>query len=75
MLQNFLDRSEQKTCACLSPNRKTCHKGAHFILKITDNINIPVGLAVRICGGYPQGPGSTPGLVNLLIFQMIFSSY
>ena len=42
--------------------------------KNTENINIPVGLAIRISGSHPQGPGSTPGLGNLLIFQLIFSS-
>ena len=36
--------------------------------KNTDKIDIPVGLAFRICGSHPQGPGSTPGLENLLIF-------
>ena len=36
--------------------------------KNTNKIAIPVGLAVRICGSQPQGPGSTPGLENLLIF-------
>ena len=25
MLKNFMNRSEQKTCACLSSNTKTCH--------------------------------------------------
>ena len=30
--------------------------------------HIPVGLAVRICGFHPQGPGWTPGLGNLLLF-------
>ena len=33
----------------------------HEALEILIN-NIPVGLAVRICGFHPQGPGSTPGL-------------
>ena len=28
--------------------------------------NIPVGLAVRVCGFHPQGPGSTPGLGNFV---------
>ena len=42
--------------------------------KKTDNIIIPVGVAVRICSSHPQGPSSTPGL-DLLIFQLIFSSY
>ena len=27
-----------------------------------DTWTLPVGLAVRICGFHPQGPGSTPGL-------------
>ena len=39
-----------------------------FEKKNTDNINIPVGLAVRISGAHPQGLGSTPGLGNLLVF-------
>ena len=29
---------------------------------------VPVGLAVRICGFHPQGPGSTPGLGIFLNF-------
>ena len=71
-----MNRSEQKTCACLSSNRKTCQLGAHCIRKKnTDNSNMPVGLAVRICSSQPQGPGSTPGLGNLIIFQLIFSSF
>ena len=43
--------------------------------KNTDKIVIPVGLAVRICGSHPQGSGSSRGLGNLSIFQLIFSSY
>ena len=38
--------------------------------KNSDTIIIAVGLAVRICGSRPQGPGSTPGLqkpINFLI--------
>ena len=51
MLQNFLDRSEQKTCACLSSNRKTCQLGAHvFEKKVTFNLDNAVGLAIRNCG-------------------------
>ena len=71
-----MNRSEQKTCACLSSNRKTCQLGANCIRKKnTDNIKIPVGLAVRICSSHPQGPSSTHGLGNLLMFQLTFSSY
>ena len=43
--------------------------------KNTAKIVIPVCLAVRICGSHPQGSGSSRGLGNLLIFQLIFSSY
>ena len=43
--------------------------------KNTDKIDIPVGLAVRICGSNPQGSGSSRGLGKLSIFQLIFSSY
>ena len=51
LLKNFKNRSEQKTCACLSSNRRTCHLGAHCIRKkITFNLDNAVGLAVRICG-------------------------
>ena len=42
--------------------------------KKTINIKIPVGLAGRICGSHQQYTGSTRGLGNLLIFQLIFSS-
>ena len=64
-----MDRSYLKTCACLSLNGKTCQSGVHFIgTKISTHDHIPVGLAVRICGFHPQGPGSTPGLGNLLLF-------
>ena len=46
-----MNRSGQKTCACLSSNRKTCQLGAHCIRKkITFNLDIALGLAVRICG-------------------------
>ena len=69
MFKNFMNRSEQKTSACLSSNRKTCQLGAHFILKkITTNLYIPVGLVFRISGSHPQDPGSTPGLGNILIY-------
>ena len=37
----------------------------HEALEILIN-NISVGLAVRICGSHPQGPGSTPGLGNFV---------
>ena len=37
----------------------------HEALEILIN-NVPVGLAVRICGSHPQGPGSTPGLGNFV---------
>ena len=37
----------------------------HEALEIFINY-IPVGLAVRICGFHPQGPGSTPGLENFV---------
>ena len=54
-------------------------KGAINALRIfeknTDKIVFPVGLAVRICGSHPQGSGSSRGLGNLSIFQLIFSSY
>ena len=43
--------------------QKTATK--HEALEILIN-NIPVGLAVRICGFHPQGPGSTPGLGNFV---------
>ena len=43
--------------------------------KNTMNINIPVGLAVRISGSNPQGPGSTPGLGVLLAFYLNFSPF
>ena len=33
------------------------HEALEILIK-----NIPVGLAVRICGFHPQGPGSTLGL-------------
>ena len=39
-----------------------------FEKKNTDNIDIPVVLAVRICSSHPRGPGSTPALGNLLNF-------
>ena len=46
-----MNRSGQKTCACLSSNRKSCQLGAHCIQKkITFNLDIALGLAVRICG-------------------------
>ena len=46
-----MNRSGQKTCACLSSNRKTCQLGSHCIRKkITFKFDIAVGLAVRICG-------------------------
>ena len=40
--------------------------------KKTDNINIPVVLAVRICSSHPREPGSTPALGNLLNFLIDF---
>ena len=40
-----------------------------FEKRNSDNIIIAVGLAVRICDSRLQGPGSTPGLENLLIFD------
>ena len=48
--------------------------GVHFIgKKIRTHDHIPIGLAVRICGLHPQGPGSTTGLGNLLLFcKLIF---
>ena len=45
------------------PSAQTTTK--HEALEIDIN-NIPVGLAVRICGFHPQGPGSTPGLENFV---------
>ena len=46
-----MNRSGQKTCACLSSKRKTCQLGAHCIRKkITFKFDIAVGLAVRIFG-------------------------
>ena len=41
------------------PSAQTTTK--HEALEIDIN-NIPVGLAVRICGSHPQGPGWTPGV-------------
>ena len=46
-----------------------------FEKKNTININIPVGLAVKISGSNPQGSGSTPGLGSLLAFYLIFSPF
>ena len=43
--------------------QKTATK--HEALEILINM-IPVGLAVRICGIHPQGPGSIPGLGNFV---------
>ena len=61
-----MNRSEQKTCANLFSNRKTCQLGAHCIRKkITFNLDIAVGLAVKICGFQQQDTGSTPKLGNL----------
>ena len=37
------------------------HEALEILIK-----NIPLGLAVRICGFHPQGPGSTPGLGNFV---------
>ena len=34
-----------------------------------EGITVPVGLAVRICGFHPQGPGSTPALGIILPIQ------
>ena len=48
---------------------KSTIKALILFEKNTDNIIIPVGLAVRICDSRQQGPGSTPGLINLLIFD------
>ena len=45
------------------PSAQTTTK--HEALEILIN-KIPVGLAVRICGFHPQGPGSTPGLGNFV---------
>ena len=42
-----------------------CTNHKHEALKILIK-NIPVGLAVRIRGFHPQGPGSTPGLGNFV---------
>ena len=39
---------------------KRAIKAITLFEKKTDNINIPVGLAFRICGFHPQGPGSAP---------------
>ena len=45
------------------PSAQTTTK--HEALEIDIN-NIPVGLAVRICGSHPPGPGWTPGLGNFV---------
>ena len=77
MLKNFMNRSEQKTCAGLSSNRNTCQLGAHCIRKkITFNLDIAVGLASRVCGFHQQDTGSTPGMGNLKKkFKLIPFSY
>ena len=46
---------------------KRAIKALTLFEKNTNKFKIPVGLAVRICGSHPLGPGSTPGLGNLLI--------
>ena len=45
------------------PSAQTTFKHEALEILIT---NITVGLAVRICGSHPQGPGSTPGLGNFV---------
>ena len=54
---------------------KRAIKALTLFEKTTNKSTIPVGLAVRICGSHPQGSGSSRGLGNILIFQLIFSSY
>ena len=49
MLKNFTNRSEQKTCACLTSNRKNVSiRRSRIEKKITFNLDIAVELAVRI---------------------------
>ena len=43
-------------------NFKAAGVGMARRISSNENSHIPVGLAVRICGSHPQGPGSTPGL-------------
>ena len=55
---------------------KRAIKALTLFEKNTNKFKITVGPAVRICGSHPQGPGSTPGLGNLLIIsKAIYSSY
>ena len=48
-------------------NFKAAGVGMARRISSNENSHIPVGLAVRICGSHPQGPGSTPGLGTFLI--------
>ena len=81
-MKNFMNRSEQKTCACLSLNRKTCQLGAHCIRKkLTFNLVIAVGLAVRVGSSVqdlwlsPTRPGFDSRIGKFINFVINFSSY
>ena len=41
---------------------------------MTGRISIPYGLAVRIPGFHPGGPGSTPGMGTYDFFVIFFAS-
>ena len=47
-------------------NFKAAGVGMARRISSNEKKHIPVGLAVRICGSHPQGPGSTPGLGTFL---------
>ena len=47
-------------------NFKAAGVGIARRISSNEKKHIPVGLAVRICGSHPQGPGSTPGLGTFL---------
>ena len=34
------------------------------------NVYIPRGLTARIAGSHPAGPGSTPGVGNLILYPL-----
>ena len=58
-----------KNFNCKKAAKKFKVAGVGIARRISSNekeTSHPVGLAVRICGSHPQGPGSTPGLGTFL---------
>ena len=80
MLKNFMNRSEQKTYACLSSNRKTCQIGAHCIRKKKSYLTLILQLVKRLGfvallarHGFDSQNGKSIKKMKLIFFR--FNSY